>query len=119
MPRRPRVPERGDIYRVRLNPADGREMQGDMRPVLVLTPAAFNMHNPPMVAPITQGGDYTRVQGFATPLLGVGTKTQGAVIVSQVRTMDLAARQGAYVETAPDAVITDALSRLLGILEPA
>lgn len=118
MPRRPKVPDRGDIYRVRLNPVDGREMQGDMRPVMILTPAAFNAHNPPLVAPITQGGAYTRVQGFATSLLGAGTETQGAVIVSQVRTLDMAARGAEYIETAPIEVIEDALARLMGILDP-
>ncbi len=114
---RPRIPNCGDIYRVCLSPVAGREIQGDLRPVMVLTPKAFNQHNPPMVAAITQGGNYSRLQGFATPLTGSGAKTQGAVLVSQIRTLDLIARQAKYIESAPLAVVEDALSRLMGILE--
>nr|WP_308873646.1 type II toxin-antitoxin system PemK/MazF family toxin [Thiothrix subterranea] len=34
--------ERGDIVRVSFNPTVGREMQGDMRPALVLSTREFN-----------------------------------------------------------------------------
>lgn len=113
---RGRVPQAGDIYRVRLNPVAGSETQGEERPVMVLTAAKFNQANPPLCAPITQGGDYSRLQGFAAPLNGTGTQTQGAVIVSQVRALDLAARSAVFVEQAPDYVVQDALMRLEGLL---
>lgn len=48
--------ERGDIVRVSLNPTPGKEQQGDFRPALVLSPAAFNALGVALVAPITQGG---------------------------------------------------------------
>ena len=34
--------ERGDIVKVRLNPVIDHEMQGDLRPALVLTTSEFN-----------------------------------------------------------------------------
>jgi mRNA interferase ChpB len=108
---------RGDIVRVNLNPTIGREQQGDFRPALVLSPAAFNLMGVVLVAPITQGGDFARYAGFAVPLSGSGTETQGIALVNMVRTLDLTARQAKKVETAPDFVVEDALARLRAILE--
>jgi mRNA interferase ChpB len=108
---------RGDIVRVNLNPTIGREQQGDFRPALVLSPAAFNLMGVALVAPITQGGEFARYAGFAVPLSGSGTETQGVVLVNMVRTLDLTARQAKKVEAAPDFVVEDALARLRAILE--
>ncbi|MDP1665690.1 MAG: type II toxin-antitoxin system PemK/MazF family toxin [Methylobacter sp.] len=45
--------ERGDIYLVSLDPTSGREQQGT-RPVLVVSPVAFNRAtHTPVVLPIT------------------------------------------------------------------
>lgn len=107
---------RGDIVRVNLNPAMGREQQGEFRPVLVLSPAAFNMMGVALVVPITQGGDFARFAGFAVPLSGSGTKTQGVALVNMVRTLDLEARGAKKIETVPQFVIDDALARLQAVL---
>lgn len=109
--------DRGDIVRVSLNPVVGREQQGDFRPALVLSPAAFNALGVTMVAPITQGGDFARFAGFAVPLSGAGTETQGVALVNMVRAMDLDARGAKKIETAPQFVIDDALARLHVIFE--
>jgi len=109
--------QRGDIVRVNLNPTAGREQQGDLRPALVLSPAAFNLMGVALVAPITQGGDMARYAGFAVPLSGAGTETQGVALVNMVRTLDLAARGAKKIETAPDFVVEDALARLRAILD--
>ncbi len=52
--------DRGDIVRACLNPTAGNELQGDMRPCLVLSPKAFNKLGLTIIAPITQGGNYAR-----------------------------------------------------------
>lgn len=108
---------RGDIVRVNLNPTVGREQQGEFRPALVLSPAAFNLMGVALVAPITQGGDFARYAGFAVSLSGSGTETQGVVLANMIRTMDLVARSAKKIETAPDFVVEDALARLRAILE--
>ena len=108
---------RGDIMRVNLNPAVGHEQQGEFRPALVLSPAAFNSLGVALVAPITQGGDFARFAGFAVPLSGSGTKTQGVALVNMVRTLDLEARGAKKIETVPQFVIDDALARLQTILD--
>lgn len=111
-------PDRGDIFMVYLDGAAGREMQGEPRPVLVLTPAAFNaMTGAPMCVPITQGGMHARDAGFAATLTGLGTKTQGAAITSQVRIVDLVARKGVFVEKAPETLMVDVLGRIANILD--
>ncbi len=85
--------QRGDIVRVCLNPTVGREQQGDLRPCLVLSPADFNKLGTVLVAPITQAGDFARVQGFAVTLSGCGSETQGVVLVNGIRMLDLDAKK--------------------------
>lgn len=109
--------ERGDIVIVNLNPTQGREQQGEHRPALVLSTAAFNAMGTVLIAPITQGGDFARFAGFAVQLAGSGCKTQGVALLNQIRMVDLEARSAKKVEAVADVVIQDALGRLQAILE--
>ena len=104
--------KRGEIYLVSLDPAAGHEQQG-RRPVLIVSPDAFNdMTGVPVVAPITSGGAFARSRGFAVSLSGAGTQTTGVVRCDQVRSLDLAARQGRRLEAVPAAVIDDVLAKI-------
>ncbi len=109
--------ERGDIVRVCLNPVSGREQQGDFRPCLVLSTSDFNQLGTVFVAPITQGGDFSRIKGFTVSLSGCGTDTQGVVLINSVRTLDLEARKAKKVESVPDYIVDDVLAHLIAILE--
>jgi len=109
--------ECGDIVRVRLDPVGGHEMRGGARPALVLTTRDFNRLGDVLVAPITQGGDFSRFAGFAVSLTGTGCKTQGVALVNKIRMMDLAARKAKKVERAPPEVIDDAIGRLMTLFE--
>ena len=109
--------DRGDIVRVSLNPTVGREMQGEMRPALVLSPRKFNALGTALVAPITQGGNSARHAGFAVSLMGCGTETQGVVLVNAVRMLDLEQRGAKKVESAPENLVAEALARLQTILD--
>lgn len=109
--------DRGDIVRVSLNPVLGKEVQGDMRPALVLSTRAFNQLGMALVAPITQGGNLSRFAGFAVTLMGSGTQTQGVILVNAVRTLDLVARHAKKVEAAPDIVVEEALAKLRAITD--
>jgi mRNA interferase ChpB len=108
---------RGDIVRLNLNPTAGREQQGDFRPALVLTPAAYNATGLAVIAPITQGGDFARYAGFAVALSGAGTDTQGVILCNQIRSVDLEARGARRIEGAPEVVIEDALARVQALFE--
>ena len=113
-----RVFDRGDIVRVNLNPVAGHEMQGDMRPCLVISSAAFyRVAGVSYVAPISQGCNYARLAGFAVSLTNSGCKTQGVAIMSMTRPVDLAARGARKVETAPDFVVVEAAARFTGMFE--
>lgn len=107
--------ERGDIYMVSLDPTSGHEQRG-RRPVLVVTPANFNkLTNAPVVLPITNGGNFARVHGFAVPLSG--TKTTGIVRCDQPRALDLTARKGKRVEKVTDEILDDVLGKLAALFE--
>jgi mRNA interferase ChpB len=108
--------KRGDIIRLTLNPAQGREMQGDFRPAIVLSEAPFNQLGTTLIAPITQGGDFARVAGFAVTLMGSGTQTQGAIILNQCKMLDLSARAAKLLERAPADVIEESLAKLQAIV---
>jgi len=85
--------DRGDIVFLSLEPVVGREMQGGHRYALVLTTKEFNALGDVLIAPITQGGDYSRFAGFAVSLMNSGCKTQGVALVNKCRMMDLVARK--------------------------
>jgi len=103
--------KRGEIWLVSLDPASGHEQKG-RRPVLIVSPEAFNRTTKlPVILPITSGGTFARTAGFAVPLTG-GTKTAGVVRCDQPRALDLAARGGRKLESIPDAVMDEVLAKI-------
>lgn len=111
-----RTPKRGDIIRLSLDPTLGTEQRGN-RPVLALSPEAFNRHGSVLVAPITQGGNYARGNHWAVPLMGCGTETQGIVLCNQSRTVDWKARGAVFLESAPDSLVDEVIARVATLLE--
>ncbi len=109
--------KRGEIYVVSLDPTTGHEQQGT-RPVLIVSPDAFNLRNGmPLVVPITSGGSFARNMGFAVSLAGCGTQTTGMVLCNQVRTLDVVARRGRRVEVVPTSIIQEVLARLIVLFQ--
>jgi len=108
---------RGEIWLVSLDPTLGHEQKG-RRPVLIVSPEAFNQVTKlPVVLPITSGGSFARTAGFAVTLTGAGTKTTGVVRCDLPRTLDLAARGGRKLESLPDAIMDEVLAKILPIFE--
>jgi len=109
--------ERGDIYLVSLDPTEGHEQQGK-RPVLVVSPSAFNvLTKTPIIVPITSGGQFARSAGFAVSLTGAGTQTTGVVRCDQPRVLDLKARHSRKLESLPDYVMGEVLAKLATLFE--
>ncbi|BDA87263.1 mRNA interferase (plasmid) [Aureimonas sp. SA4125] len=105
--------KRGDVYIVDLEPTHGREQRGH-RPVVIVSPDDFNQAtNLPVIAPITNGGDFAHRIGFAVPL--DGTQTTGVVRCDQPRVLDIKARNGRKVETLPAAIMDEVLARIATI----
>ncbi|MGA2610538.1 MAG: type II toxin-antitoxin system PemK/MazF family toxin [Terriglobia bacterium] len=108
---------RGEIWVVGLDPAEGHEQKG-RRPVLIISPDAFNqLTKVPVVLPITSGGNFARTAGFAVSLTGAGTKTTGVVRCDQPHALDLGARNGRKLENVPDAIMDEVLAKVATILE--
>jgi mRNA interferase ChpB len=109
--------ERGDVYLVSLDPTAGHEQQG-RRPVLVISPGRFNrVTGVPIVLPVTSGGSFARVAGFAVSLMGAGTETTGVVRCDQPRALDLRARKGRKLETVPDQIVDEVLRKVSPLFE--
>ncbi|MEW6367367.1 MAG: type II toxin-antitoxin system PemK/MazF family toxin [Acidobacteriota bacterium] len=109
--------KRGEIWLVSLDPTSGHEQKG-RRPVFVVSPGAINrLTKVPVVLPITSAGSFARTAGFAVPLTGAGTQTTGLVRCDQPRALDLGARGGKRLESAPDAIVDEVLAKVAPILE--
>lgn len=109
--------KRGEIWLVALDRTQGHEQKG-RRPVLIVSPEAFNrVTKAPVVVPITSGGSFARTAGFAVSLAAAGTKTTGVVRCDQPRALDLGARGGKKLERVPDGIVDEVLARLAPIFE--
>ena len=106
--------KRGDVYLVSLDPTAGHEQRG-MRPVLVVSPDAFNkLTKAPIVVPITSGGNFARLSGFTVEL--IGSKTMGVVRCDQPRALDLGARMAKKLERVSAEVMDDVLAKLITLI---
>ena len=109
--------ERGDIYLVSLDPTAGHEQLG-RRPVLIVSPARFNkLTGVPVIVPITTGGNFARTAGFAVTLTGAGMQTTGVVRCDQPRSLDMRARGGRKLESAPEWVVDEVLAKVAPLFE--
>ena len=107
--------KRGDIYFVDLDPTAGREQRGH-RPVLIVSPEAFNVATElPVILPITNGGEFARRIGFAVPLSGI--RTTGVVRCDQPRVVDVRARNGRRVEALPQPLLDEVMARVVTLFE--
>jgi len=107
--------KRGDIYLVSLDPTAGHEQSGS-RPVLVVSPSAFNKATGlPVVLPITNGGDFARRLGFAVPITGISTT--GIVRCDQPRVIDLVARHARKIDQLPSTIMEEVLAKIIVIFE--
>ena len=114
--KRTRAIKQGDIVLIALDPTAGTEIRGT-RPVLVLSNAEFNRSGRALIAPITQGGNIQRIEGWVVTLMGAGTVTQGVVVVSHCRVIDLAARGAKMIETVPTEITDEVLAKLQAMVD--
>lgn len=109
--------KQGEIYEVDLEPVKGREQRG-RRPVVIVSQTRFNEGTGlPIVAPVSQGGDFSRRRGLTVSLSGTGTKTQGVVLCHQLRVLDVKARNGKRIEPLPAPVLKEVIDHIIPIFE--
>ena len=108
--------DRGDIWYADLEPTRGHE-QAKARYVLILSPRSFNHIGVQIIAPITSGGEFAIARGFTVSLSGAGTEATGVIHCHQIRTIDIKARGGRYIEKAPPFIVEEALARAAALFE--
>jgi mRNA-degrading endonuclease toxin of MazEF toxin-antitoxin module len=67
--------------------------------------------------PITTGGDFAGIRGFAVSLAGARTRTTGVVCCDQPRALDLSARGGRKLESVPAAITDEVLAKLAPLFD--
>lgn len=104
------IPDKGDIISLNLDPSAGQEIMKH-RPALVISRKAFNQHTQfAIVAPIT-----STKRGMALEVVLSNTKTQGAVLVHQLRSLDVASRGIQFIEQAPQE-ITEQVTQMATVI---
>jgi mRNA interferase MazF len=106
------LPSAGDVIWVDLDPIAGTEQAG-RRPALVLTPRSYHEKSRrSVICPIT-----SKVRAWPWEVrLSEGLKTQGVVLVDQLRTIDRTERMHGFIEAVPDQVLAEVLGRLASLL---
>jgi mRNA interferase MazF len=108
------VPDRGDAVWLTLNPQSGHEQAG-RRPVLVLSPAAYNRRvGLALLCPVT-----SQVKGYPFEVgLPEDLPLQGVVLSDQVKSLDWRARHAEWLCQVPDKTVHQVLAKLLRLLAP-
>lgn len=104
----PRVPDRGDVIWISLNPQAGREQAG-RRPALVISPAAYNKRvGLVLLCPITN-----QAKGYPFEVrLPAGLPLTGVVLADQVKSLDWRARKAEIACTLSAEVVQEVLLKL-------
>lgn len=106
------LPTAGDIAWVEFDPVKGSEQAG-RRPALILSSHIYHeASGRALVCPVTSK---CREWPFNVPL-PVGLKTQGMVLVDQIRAIDRSMRLFAIIEKAPEEVLDEVRARLAALI---
>jgi mRNA-degrading endonuclease toxin of MazEF toxin-antitoxin module len=104
------------VLRLEFDPSAGHEQRGT-RPVLILSPEAFNRFGMALACPVTRGGSFARGKAWTVSLIGLGLQTEGVVLCNQVRTVDWRVRNAQWVEAVPAEVLAEVLARVATLVD--
>jgi mRNA interferase MazF len=110
----PRIPDRGDVVWITMNPQAGHEQAG-RRPALVLSPAAYNGKvGLAILCPIT-----SEVKGYPFEVsLPAGLPVEGVILSDQAKSLDWRAREAEPICGVPAETVQEALLKLGTLLAP-
>ncbi len=100
------IPEQGDLVWLNFDPSSGKEIM-KRRPAFVISRKAFNEHTKmAIVAPITSS-----IRGIKLEVaLADETKTNGAILVYQLKSIDFMQRDAEFIEQSPASILQQVLS---------
>lgn len=102
---------RGDIVWATLGPTRGHEQDG-RRPVLILSPEVYNTRTKlAVICPIT-----SHTKRFPFEVAVSTNKTNGVVLVNQVRTIDCRTRDLVFIETINEITLRDVQEKLTALV---
>lgn len=100
------IPEQGDLIWLDFNPGSGKEIL-KRRPAFVISDKSFNKHiGMAIVAPITSTIRKIKLE----VILPNEMKTEGAILVYQLKSIDFIVRNASFIEKAPPAIIKEVTS---------
>jgi mRNA interferase MazF len=106
------IPDRGDIAWMILDPRVGHEQSG-RRPVIVLSHRDMAEHTRlAVIMPIT-----SKTIGLPFEIVLTGTKTKGAILPFQVRSVDYITRKAVFIEEAPPHTLAKAVKAIQNMVE--
>lgn len=107
------IPDRGDVVWINLDPQAGHEQAG-VRPVLVLSPAAYNGRVGLMVCcPIT-----TQSKGYPFEvLIKNNLKVSGVILADQVKSLDWKARGAKKKGRISEDELSEVLNKLKAVID--
>ena len=105
------IPDRGDVIWVILDPRVGHEQSGK-RPAIVLSRRLFSERTGlAVICPIT-----SKVKGFSFEIRIKDNHIDGAILPIHIRSIDVRARQAAFIEKAPATVLGRVLKTVEAIV---
>jgi len=109
-----KVPDRGDVVWISMNPQAGHEQAG-RRPAVVLSPARYNGKvGLAILCPIT-----SQVKGYPFEVrLPKGLPVEGVILADQAKSLDWKARQAELICRLPAETVQEALLKLGALLSP-
>jgi mRNA interferase MazF len=113
-PKRPYVPERGDVIWIDFNPQRGRE-QALRRPALVLSPSSYNgTVGLAVMCPIT---NQIKQYPFEV-LIPSGHAATGVVLSDQIKSFDWRERRAEFKGTLPPSILHEVVETVMTLLDP-
>ena len=107
-----KVPDRGDIVRVSMNPQAGHEQAG-RRPAIVLSPASYNGKvGLAILCPITN-----QIKGYPFEVaLPSDLPVTGVILSDQAKSLDWRARRAQFICKVPPENVLEVLQKLATLL---
>ena len=110
--RAPRIPSRGDIAMVSLDPIHGHEQKG-MRPAVVVSHREFNrVCGLALIVPIT-----SKNKGYSNEVPVLAPHIRGVALTAHVRSIDWRSRRVSIVDTCPEDALRSIQEMLVSYIE--